>query len=91
MGANKKKIIETEAELIAALSQKGRFMEFFAEDDKEWYWIKESSDGKYSGNVLFYVNYEIARQWSEPRFLTENYGPFCSTWCLPDFWPWPFP
>ena len=86
-------MIETEADLIAALSEKGRVLVAEADDEGElYYMLRETPDGTYDNSKLVsYVEPEIAEKWSNPHYeqLTDHYGPWCSTWHLPDFWPWP--
>ena len=86
------KAIETEAELIAALSQKGRFLMAETDDDLElYYMLRETPDGTYDKSKLVsYVEPELGDAWTDARDHTSpEAGPWCSTWCLPDFWPWP--
>lgn len=83
--------IETEADLIAALSQQGRYLEY---TDSGWYVIRTSKDGTNHASMTgprdYLVSDELGDAWTDAH--DENspeYGPWCSTWCLPDFWPWP--
>ena len=83
------KTIETEAELIAALSEKGRYLEYTGR-----YLIRTSKDGtshaSVEGKADFIVTDELGDAWTDARDHTSpEYGPWCSTWVLPDFWPWP--
>mgnify|MGYP003376518055 CR=1 FL=1 len=81
------KAIETEADLIAALSEKGRFLEYTDGDD---YVIRVSMDGSYNTSLRIPVDYDLGEKWTESHDETSpEYGPWCSTWVLPDFWPWP--
>lgn len=84
-----KKIIDTEAALIEALSQTGRFMEFFSDNERLRYGVRVSLDGERIERLWIPVNYELAARWTEQH--PEFDGPWCSTWCLPEFWPWPYP
>ena len=86
------KTIETEADLIAALSEKGRFLMAETDDDLElYYMLRETPDGTYDKSKLVsYVEPELGDAWTDARDHTSpEAGPWCSTWCLPDFWPWP--
>ena len=85
--------IETEADLIGALSKKGRFLEAETDDEGELYYVlRETTDGTYNNSKLVsYVEPELGDAWTDARDddTSPEYGPWCSTWCLPDFWPWP--
>jgi len=42
------------------------------------------------GKADFIVNEALGDEWTDARDHTSpEAGPWCSTWCLPDFWPWP--
>ena len=84
------KTIETEADLIAALSEKWRYLEYTGR-----YLIRTSKDGtshaSVEGKTDFIVNDKLGGAWTAARDdeKSPEWGPWCSTWCLPDFWPWP--
>lgn len=84
--------IETEADLIAALSEKGRFLETECDDEGElFYMVRATPDGTYDKSKLVsYVKPELGDAWTDVHDeKSPEYGPWCSTWVLPDFWPWP--
>lgn len=86
------KTIETEADLIAALSEKGRFLMAETDDDLElYYMLRETPDGTYDNSKLVsYVKPELGDEWTDAHDeKSTEYGPWCSTWVLPGFWPWP--
>ena len=86
------KAIETEADLIAALSEKGRVLVAEADDEGElYYMLRETPDGTYDNSKLVsYVEPELGDKWTDAHDHTSpEYGPWCSTWVLPGFWPWP--
>lgn len=87
--------IKTEAELIAALSHTGRYLEAdYADDFNEtneiklkWF-VMESADGTYGGKYICPVVPEVAEKWSDETEKETSVTPWCSTHALPEFWPW---
>ncbi len=85
--------IETEAGLIEALSAKGRFL--FQDDgynNGHNYVIYETPNGKFDRpKAIAIVDDDVAAKWTAPHYeqQTDHYGPWCSTWHIPEFWPWP--
>lgn len=92
-----KEFIETEAALIAALSQQGRFLDADFDDEEDsldirlkWQ-IMETPDGKYTDKIVALVDADLAKQWTDDNEAIASVTPWCSTFALPAFWPWKEP
>lgn len=78
--------IKTEAELVAALSARKRYLEYEVEGADEYatYVVREAR--QYS-LLVAYVDADVADRWIEShgdRQGTPFYGPYCSTWNIPE-------
>ena len=78
--------ITTEKDLIAALSVKGRYLELCGDFV---YRVRESTNGEPTNKAVFFVAEDVGDNWSDAHDDdSPEYGPWCSTWHLPEFWTW---
>jgi hypothetical protein len=76
--------IETEDDLIRALSAPGRYIqvEYWTEDETDYIGFAVHQERWRKDWVVGWVDYELGKRWTEAH--SENAGPYCGSWHLPD-------